>query len=97
MQLHQRHELHGETFTQVCDQRRNGGRFGRPAQAGVVDYEPGWKHLSQLFSDLATHHPFKLARSPEYRRCVRSLRTAIPKAFFCPTSTSSRLPRVIPV
>jgi hypothetical protein len=39
----------------------------------------------------------KLDSSPEYRRCGRSLRTAMPNAFFCPTSTSSRLPRVIPV
>src|ERR1019366_6366432 len=40
--------------------------------------------------------PFRLVSSPEYRLCGRSLRTAIPNAFFCPTSTSSRLPRVIP-
>jgi len=39
-------------------------------------------------------YAFKLARSPEYRRWVLPLRTAIPKAFFCPTSTSSLLPRV---
>ena len=39
----------------------------------------------------------RLASSPEYRLCGRSLRIAIPRAFFCPISTSSRLPRVIPV
>ena len=39
----------------------------------------------------------RLASSPEYRLCGRSLRTAIPSAFFCPISTSSRLPRVMPV
>ena|SRR5437667_5685083 len=39
----------------------------------------------------------RLASSPEYRLCGRSLRTAMPSAFFCPISTSSRLPRVIPV
>ena len=41
--------------------------------------------------------PLRLASSPEYRPCGRSLRTAMPSAFFCPISTSSRLPRVIPV
>ena len=41
--------------------------------------------------------PLRLASSPEYRLCGRSLRTAMPSAFFCPISTSSRLPRVIPV
>jgi hypothetical protein len=39
----------------------------------------------------------KLDNSPEYRLCGRSLRTAMPSAFFCPISTSNRLPRVIPV
>src|ERR1022692_1684646 len=33
--------------------------------------------------------PLRLASSPEYRRCGRSLRTAMPSAFFCPTSTTS--------
>jgi hypothetical protein len=41
--------------------------------------------------------PFRLASSPEYRLCGRSLRTAMASAFFCPISTSSRLPRVIVV
>jgi hypothetical protein len=41
------------------------------------------------YSPAVCHPAFKLARSPEYRRCVRSLRTAIPTAFFCPTSISS--------
>ena len=40
---------------------------------------------------------FRLASSPEYRLCGRSLRTAMPSAFFCPISTSSRLLPVIPV
>ncbi len=40
---------------------------------------------------------FKLVSSPEYLLCGRSLWTAMPRAFFCPISTSSRLPRVIPV
>jgi hypothetical protein len=39
----------------------------------------------------------RLASSPEYRLCGRSLRTPMPNAFFCPTSTSSRLLPVIPV
>ena len=38
----------------------------------------------------------RLASSPEYRLCGRSLRTAMPNAFFCPTSTTSFLARVIP-
>src|ERR1019366_2182725 len=33
---------------------------------------------------------FRLVSSPEYRLCGRSLRTAMPSAFFCPISTSSR-------
>jgi hypothetical protein len=41
--------------------------------------------------------PHRLASSPEYRFCGRSLWTAMPKAFFCPMSTTSFLPRVIPV
>ena len=39
---------------------------------------------------------FRLASSPEYRLCGRSLWTAMPSAFFCPIRTSSRLPRVMP-
>jgi len=39
----------------------------------------------------------RLASSPEYRLCGRSLCTAIPSAFFCPISTTSLLPRVMPV
>jgi hypothetical protein len=39
----------------------------------------------------------KLVSSPEYRRCGRSFRTAMPNAFRCPISTSSRFPRVTPV
>jgi hypothetical protein len=39
----------------------------------------------------------RLVSSPEYRLCGRSLRTAMPRAFFCPIRTRSRLPRVIPV
>jgi hypothetical protein len=30
----------------------------------------------------------RLASSPEYRLCGRSLRTAMPSAFFCPIMTS---------
>ena len=41
--------------------------------------------------------PLRLLSSPEYRLCGRSLRTAIPKAFFCPIATTSFLPRVTPV
>lgn len=41
--------------------------------------------------------PLRLASNPEYRLCGRSLRTAMPSAFFCPTSTTNFLPRVIPV
>jgi hypothetical protein len=42
------------------------------------------------------HNPsfLRLASSPEYRLCGRSLRTAIPNAFFCPLRTTSFLPRV---
>ena len=40
--------------------------------------------------------PLRLASSPEYRLCGRSLRTAMPSAFFCPIRTSNRLPRVSP-
>ena len=42
-----------------------------------------------LISDLmvaqrsVANHPFKLASSPEYRRWVLSLRTAMPSAFLC--------------
>jgi|SRR5438874_1419482 len=39
----------------------------------------------------------RLASNPEYRLCVRSLCTAMAIAFFCPISTTSFLPRVIPV
>jgi hypothetical protein len=46
---------------------------------------------------IVAYPPLRLASSPEYRLCGRSLRTAMPRAFFCPISTSSRLPRVIPV
>jgi hypothetical protein len=35
---------HREMLPQVRDQRRNGGRVGKPAQPCVVDYEPEWKH-----------------------------------------------------
>ncbi len=41
--------------------------------------------------------PFRLASNPEYRLWGRSLRTAMPNAFFCPISTSSRFPLVMPV
>lgn len=41
--------------------------------------------------------PLKLASNPEYRRCGRSLWTAMLNAFFCPISTTSFLPRVMPV
>jgi hypothetical protein len=41
--------------------------------------------------------PFKLDRSPEYLFRDWSFLTAKPRAFFCPTTTSSRLARVIPV
>lgn len=41
--------------------------------------------------------PLRLARSPEYRLCGRSLRMAMPRAFFCPTTATSFLPHVIPV
>jgi len=36
---------------------------------------------------------FRLASSPEYRLCGRSLLTAMPSAFFCPIRTSNRFPR----
>jgi transcriptional regulator of met regulon len=36
-----------------------------------------------------------LTKERTRRLCGRSLRTATPNAFLCPTSTSSRLPRVI--
>ena len=39
----------------------------------------------------------KLHRSPEYLLRDWSFLTARPRAFFCPTTTSNRLARVIPV
>ena len=39
----------------------------------------------------------RLLKSPEYRLRDWSFLTAIPRAFFCPTNTSKRLARVIPV
>jgi hypothetical protein len=39
----------------------------------------------------------RLACNPEYRLCGRSFRTAMANAFFCPISTTSFFPRVIPV
>ena len=38
-----------------------------------------------------------LVSSPENRFSVRLFRTAIPNAFRCPMSTTSFLPRVMPV
>jgi hypothetical protein len=37
------------------------------------------------------------SRSFDQRRRPQALRTAMPIAFFCPTSTTSYLPRVMPV
>ncbi len=50
-------------------------------------------HLGDLLRRRVRRHLLRIA---EYRLCGRSLRTAMPNAFFCPISTSSRLPRVIP-
>src|ERR1017187_1011225 len=47
--------------------------------------------------DPALWSTLRLARSLEYLLCGRSFRTAMANAFLCPTSTSSRLLRVIPV
>jgi hypothetical protein len=45
---------------------------------------------------VATHlSPFKLASNPEYRLCGRSLRTEMPTAFLCPTSTSSLVRKAV--
>lgn len=41
--------------------------------------------------------PVNLASNPENRCSVRLFRTAIARAFLCPTSTTNFLPRVIPV
>ena len=41
--------------------------------------------------------PFKLLSSPEYRFLAWSFLTASPRAFRCPTTTSRRLARVMPV
>ena len=43
------------------------------------------------------NHAIKRSSSPEYRLCVRSFRTAMPRAFFCPTRTTSFFPRVTAV
>lgn len=43
------------------------------------------------------HHARRLYSRPEYRVRDLSFLTAMPRAFFCPTTTTSRRPRVIPV
>ena len=50
-------------------------------QAGCLSYTPSRKRHS----------------SPEKRRSVWWFRTAMASAFFCPMSTTRRLPRVTPV
>lgn len=60
----------------VCLPQRGGVLLCVPPQSAIVivAYPP----------------PLRLASSPEYRLCGRSLRTAMPNAFFCPITTSSR-------
>ena len=48
-----------------------------------------------LFHNYATAR--SRASNPEKRRSVRLFRTAIARALPCPTSTTSRFPRVTPV
>ena len=53
--------------------------------------------LQSDFPPREPNHAIKQSSSPEYRLWVRSFRTAIPKAFFCPTKTTSFFPRVTAV
>jgi NADPH:quinone reductase-like Zn-dependent oxidoreductase len=69
--------------------------FGYASAVVLFDGElrresPGWRASSQSVS--ARLSLLRLARSPEYRLCGWSLRTAMPRAFFCPIRTSSDCP-----
>ena len=48
-------------------------------------------------SDIFERSAFSHSRNFDQRRRPETLRTAMATAFFCPTSTTSRLPRVTPV
>ncbi len=67
-----------------CIARVNGDPRGAPAPARKPDSAPSVGRASHSSS-------FDQRRRPE------KLRTAMATAFFCPTSTTSRLPRVTPV
>ena len=67
---------------------RPGGEFHAPGHSPT----DGLASLAAVTRGAASHSP-----SFDQRRTARDPRTAIASAFFCPTSTTSFRPRVIPV
>jgi hypothetical protein len=71
-----------------------------PRTSSGIGHDPRARRPS-LMSTIASAERYgvepRLLKSPEYRLRDWSFLTAIPRAFFCPTNTSNRLARVIPV
>src|SRR6266516_8095448 len=61
------------------------------------DNRAGSAHLTERNSVLTAAAGCSHSRSFDQRRRPETLRTAMAMAFFCPTNTTSRLPRVTPV